>query len=346
MEKLNVVVMYPRWEGKYSDTLSFDQRINLVDGIKYFRSASQSLRSDKDESSIKDLPNPLAEADIIVMGAPVLKSVVVHAPRLKWVHSASAGVSNVWKSDLWNSNILLTSGRGTMGAVPIAEYVIAGIMTVAKGFSKAYLQKGVHKTLPKEEYQSISLHGKTIGIIGLGGIGKEVAVRARALGMRVIATRRNTSIVQENVDGADLLLPARDLPVLLAASDFVVVCVQWTTETQHLLAEREFQLMKKGAVLVNPSRGEVIDEDALIAALKQGTLRGAVLDTYEGEQDEPKRQPRQELLEMDNVLLTPHNSAEVDGYDIKPGLMLFRENLRRFLANEKLLNVVDREVGY
>lgn len=164
--------------------------------------------------------------------------------------------------------------------------------------------------------------------------------------MRVIATRRHISTVQENIDGADLVLPAKNLPELLAASDFVVVCVQWTPETQHLLAEKEFQLMRKGAILVNPSRGEVIDEGALISALNSGVLRGAVLDTYEGEQDEPKRQPRPELLEMQNVLLTPHNSAEVDGYDIKPGLLLFKENLRRFLANETLLNVVDRELGY
>lgn len=176
MEKLNVVVMYPRWEGKYYDILSFDPRINLIDGIKYFKAASQLSRSSTDDSIVNGIATPLVEADIIVMGAPVLKSVAKQAPRLKWVHSASAGVSNVWKSDLWESDILLTSGRGTMGAIPIAEYSIAGILTIAKGFSKAYIQKGMGKTLRKEEYQSVSVNGKTIGIIGLGGIGKEVAI--------------------------------------------------------------------------------------------------------------------------------------------------------------------------
>ena len=343
MEKFNVVIMYPRWEGKYSEALSFDPRINLIDGIKYFKMASQSREGD---ASASGLANPFTDADVIVMGAPVLKSIVKQAPRLKWVHSASAGVSNAWRSDLWTSNILLTSGRGTMGAVPIAEYVIAGILAVAKGFSKAYFQKALHKALLREDYHPISIYGKTIGIIGLGGIGKEVAHRASAMGMRVIATRRHVETAQENVGGVHLILPAKNLPELLAASDFVVVCVQWTPETHHLLGEKEFQLMRKGVILVNPSRGEVIDENAMVTALNDGILRGALLDTYEREQDEPKRPPRQELLDLPNVLLTPHNSAEVDGYDIKPGLQLFRENLRRFLMNETLINVVDRELGY
>lgn len=182
-----------------------------------------------------------------------------------------------------------------------------------------------------------------MGIVGLGGIGKEVARLARALSMRVVATRRSVRSPEHNVDGADLLLPADRLEEVAAQSDFLAVCTALTNETEGLINREVFQAMKPGAVLINVSRGEVVDEDDLIDALRSGKLRGAVMDVYQGELG--GGQPRHELMELPQVFVTSHVSAS--GSDYGDAVReLFRENLRRFLNDEPLMNVVDRERGY
>ena len=205
----------------------------------------------------------------------------------------------------------------------------------------AYLDKP-NGRLDRSHYKPMRIEGATMGVVGLGGIGTEVARLSKALGMRVIATRRSVTSPQHDVDGADLLLPSSGLKQLAAESDFVTVCPQLTQETLGLIDREVLAAMKPSAVLINVSRGEVLDEDALLEALASGGIRGAVVDVYEGEMD--PRPPRPELFTSPNVLLTPHISAAGTGFDAE--LMdLFVDNLKRYVRGEELLNVVDRARG-
>lgn len=162
--------------------------------------------------------------------------------------------------------------------------------------------------------------------------------------MKVIATRQSVVTPQADNGGVDLLLPAADLIELAAASDYVAVCPQLTTQTRGMLGAEVFAVMKPGTVVINVARGELIDEDALVAALQEGRIRGALLDVYDGELD--GRPPRRELVELPQVILTPHISAGGDPAGHKQAKLLFADNLRRYLDGQPLRNQVDRARGY
>ena len=183
----------------------------------------------------------------------------------------------------------------------------------------------------------------TMGIVGLGGIGKEVARLAHLLSMRVVATRRSAQSAQQNVDGADLLLPTSRLNDLAAQSDFLAICAALTQETEGVINRRVFEVMKPASVLINVSRGETVNEGDLVEALQNGRIRGAVMDVFQGELE--GKQPRKELMELPNAFITSHiASTGFNSSDTVRGL--FRDNLRRFLDGEPLLNEVDRARGY
>jgi phosphoglycerate dehydrogenase-like enzyme len=299
---------------------------------------------------ILDANRPGADVDALLLGAevalvgfPVPAEVAARAPRLRWVHHTQAGVSNLFRSDLWTSEILLTSTRGDVGARAIAEYAIAGMFFFARGIDTAVEQKRAGR-FTRDGYAMTILRGATVGIVGLGGIGREVARIAAGLGMRVIATRRTITSPQHGVDGVDLVLPAPELHTLLRKSDFVVVCSQLTDETRGMFGAAAFAEMKPGGVFVNIARGEEVDEDALVDALHRGHLRGALLDVHAGEPD--RRPPHPGLLETPNVVLTPHISPLGDPDLLAGARQLFVENLRRYLEGAPLLNVVDRARGY
>jgi phosphoglycerate dehydrogenase-like enzyme len=262
---------------------------------------------------------------------------------MRWLHHTQAGVSNLWSSDVWDAaQVVITSGRGHVRPTAMAEYCIAAAMAFARSLHDGYLDKAGGK-LDRGRYKPLRVAGATMGVVGMGGIGSEVARLSKALGMRVVATRRSVMAPQQNAEGADLLLPASELKQLAAESDFIAVCTQLTRETLNLLDAGFFAATTKQPVLANVSRGEVIDEDAMLAALDAGTLRGAVLDVFIGELD--GRPPRPELLSHPNIILTPHVSAAGVSSDTAV-IDLFCENLRRYLKGEDLLNVVDRARGY
>jgi phosphoglycerate dehydrogenase-like enzyme len=290
-----------------------------------------------------DVGGLLAAADVLLVGYPVPGGLAALGPRLAWAHHTQAGVSNLAGSDLWAAPVTLTTSRGVVGATAIAEYVLAAASHFARGLQEGTRQKrdGVFTT---DGYELVSLRGATMGVLGLGGIGREVARLARAAGMRVIGTRRSAAAPAADTDGADLVLPARQILQVAAESDFLAVCSQLTPETRGLVDDRVFAAMKPGAVLINIARGEEVDEDALISAVTSGRIRGAVLDVYDGEL--AGRPPRPELLDLPQILLTPHISARGDAGLADPIRALFAENLRRFLDGLPLLNVVDRDRGY
>jgi phosphoglycerate dehydrogenase-like enzyme len=279
------------------------------------------------------------------MAIPVMTEIVGLAPNLRWLHHTNAGVSNLWVTDAWGSEtVTITSGRGHVRPTAMAEYCIAGALHFARGMHDAYEDKANAK-LDRSHFQLLRIEGATMGVVGLGGIGQEVARLAKALGMRVIATRRSATRREENVDNADVLLPASELKSLAAESDFIAVCTQLTPETHHLIDAEVIAAMKPSAVIVNISRGEAIDELPLIEALNAGKLRGAVLDVYEGEME--GKPPRPGLMEARGLVLTPHISTGGEGGPATNQFMQFYcENLGRFVKGQPLLNVVDRARGY
>jgi phosphoglycerate dehydrogenase-like enzyme len=325
-----VVVIAPNLGSDLGWLTDVDPRLEVVNG--------NELAQDIDSGKPR-----LEDAEVILLGYPVPHGIVERAPHLRWVQHTQAGVSNLHGTDLWDSQLMLTSSRGAVAATGIAEYVMAGAYFFARGLGEATRQKAAGE-FSRSSYRLRSLTGATIGIVGLGGIGAEVARLARAAGMQVIATRRSVTSPERDVEGVDLLLPADKAAELAAASDFVAVCVMLTPATEKIIGAEVFAAMKPHAVLINVARGEVIDEDALIAALQTGRIAGAVLDVYAGEL--AGRPPRRELVEFPQVVLTPHISGQGDPSGDEPVRRLFAENLRRYLEGQPLLNLVDRSRGY
>jgi len=285
----------------------------------------------------------LTQAEVLLIGYPVPGNLAARSPRLVWAHHTQAGVSNLAGTDLWGSEVTLTSSRGVMAATAIAEYVLAAVAHFARGLHEATRQKAAGQ-FTRAGYQMLTLRGATMGVIGLGGIGQEVARLSRAAGMRVIGTRRSITAPVPGTDGADLVLPADQILKVAAESDFLVICSQLTAETRGFINASVFAAMRPDAVLVNVARGEEVDEDALVEAVTSGQIRGAVLDVYAGEL--AGRPPRPEFAALPQILLTPHVSGRGDTKMAEPLRRLFAENLRRYLDGQPLLNVVDRARGY
>jgi D-2-hydroxyacid dehydrogenase (NADP+) len=278
----------------------------------------------------------LSDAEVVCITFPPPLRLAGRAPRLRFVHQIPAGVSNLSRSDLWKGSVPVTSGRGAGSTLPIAEWAIAVSLALCKELPRAFSQRSAGK-LDRQAFNGRQVAGKTLAVIGLGGIGQQVARLARALGMRVIGTRRSSEPV-EHVD----LYPPAELDAVLAQSDLVVVASQLTAETHHLFNAAAFTAMKPGAFLINVARGELIDEAALTDALRSGQVGGFAADVYEGEFDHP---PPAALLAFENVILTPHTSGQTE-HPPTGSLAIFRENLRRCLEGEPLLNQVDWERGY
>lgn len=293
-----------------------------------------------EDEAREGLRRVLAETDVLLTTPVVPPDLHELAPALRWVQLTSAGVDRLLESPLLARGVLVTTASGIHG-IPIGEYVLAGMLALAKGLPQAMAAQRERAWRP---YVPEELAGRTLGIVGLGAIGSHLARLARAFQMRVIAVRRSCQRPQERPPDApevDLLLPPSHLDRLLSEADYVALCVPLTRETQGLIGRRELALMRPGAVLINIARGPVVDEEALIEALREGRLGGAVLDVF---QREPLP-PESELWEMSNVILTPHISGGTPRY-MERAIDIFCDNLRRFLAGQPLRNLVDPQRGY
>jgi phosphoglycerate dehydrogenase-like enzyme len=342
MDEVNVAVIAPVLGRNLSFVSDVDPRVRVFDAnfAAPGRSAGPGGEAAPGSGQLADI---LGQVEVLLVGYPVPEGLAARSPRLAWAHHTQAGVSNLAGTDLWASEVTLTSSRGAVAATAIAEYALAAAAHFARGLHEAARQKAAGQ-FTRQGYQMLTLRGATMGVIGLGGIGQEVARLARAAGMRVIGTRRSVTAPLRDADGADLVLPASGILEVAAESDFLVVCSQLTAETRGFINAAVFAAMKPGAVLVNVARGEEVDEDALVDAVTAGRIRGAVLDVYEGEL--AGRPPRPELTQLPQILLTPHISASGEPDMAEPLRRLFAENLRRYLDGQPLLNVVDRARGY
>jgi phosphoglycerate dehydrogenase-like enzyme len=283
----------------------------------------------------------LAEAEVILGGWPFPIDVRARAPKLKWFHQCPAGASNLRIGDLWGSAVMVTTSRGWGNTLAMAEYAVAGMLYFAKGLHQAVVDRGAG-AFDHCAYRPLLLDGKTVCIVGAGGIGRDVGKLCAAFGMRVLGTRRHPPPEQSLPPGFSALGGAGDLDRLLPESDFVVICCQLTPETTCLFNKDRFAAMKAGSVIINVARGEIIDEEALAEALRRNHLRGAVLDVYAGEFEHA---PMARLWSDPKVLITPHVSSAVD--QRRHGAIdLFCENLRAYLDGGALRNVIDWERGY
>lgn len=281
----------------------------------------------------------LRRTDIVIGGWPYPLDLRARAPRLKWFHQRPAGASNLMRGDLWRSDVVVTTSRGSANPLPIAEHALAGALHLAKGLHRAAVDR-LDGRLNARAYRPVLLSGKTACIVGVGGIGREVGRLCAALGMRVCGTRGSPAGTPPpgftEVGGPD------DLDRFLRDSDVVVICCQWTPLTDKLFDAARFAALKPNSILVNVARGEIVDEDALVNALNTNHLRGAALDVYVGEFEHP---PPERLWSDPRVLITPHTSGQTD-QDRHGAMELFRANLRAWIDGQPMHNVIDWDRGY
>ena len=296
----------------------------------------------------------VADAEIY-MGYGIAADLLRGGPGLRWVHSGAAGVGGSLTPEMLANPVWFTNSAG-IHAEPMAETVLGMILYFGRGLDLAVANqaRGVWDTGPfyLAGAPLRELPDTTVGLVGFGGIGKEIARRVAGLGARVVAVKRTPPRAGEGsltpvrgggvLEGAVELLHGPDgLDTVLRVSDVVVLCAPETAETRGLMDRGALARMKDGALLVNVGRGKLVDEDALVGELRSGRLRGAGLDVF-------AKEPLAEghpLWALPSVLITPHVSAVTRGFWAREtGLIV--ENLRRYFAGETLLNLVDKRAGY
>ena len=310
---------------------SFDMEDKYIRGIRESVSSVElEIMKSQDKEKLMEL---IKDAEIVFAGR-LTPEMFRAGKKLQWVHSSSAGVERLLFPELVVSSVILTNSRG-IHPIQVSEHAL-GLMLC--------LVRGLHKLIrfqPGREWRHVKvdeLWGKTIGVIGLGTIGSEIARKAKALGMTVFAIKKRPGVKPEYVDR---LLSPEGLPELLSASDFVVVIAPLTKETEGMIGERELKLMKPTAYLINVARGKIVREADLIRALKEGWIAGAGLDVFE-EEPLPKSSP---LWDLENVIITPHMAGSTPYY-WERATALFCENLKRFVGGKPLINIVDKRAGY
>lgn len=279
----------------------------------------------------------------VYMGFGISPQVIEAAPDLEWVHTGSAGVGSSITPELRARNPIFTNSAGIHGP-PMAEAVLGMILHFSRGFDFAVRSQARREWDTGPFYDAGSplreVSDCTVGILGLGGIGREVAARLKPLGPRILGLKRNPGGVPEGVEG---VFGEEGFHQLLSESDFLVVTAPDTSETRGMMDREAFSRMKEGSVFVNVARGKIAEEDALLEALRSGRLRGAGLDVFAHE----PLGPDHPFWGLENVLITPHVSPVTDRFwEREADLVL--HNLEAFLDGRPgdMRNVVDLEAGY
>ena len=281
----------------------------------------------------------LAKAEVLVncmTPLPFFRQVFLNAPNLKWVHSMSVGVENSLFPELVASPVPLTNARGVYSR-SLAEFVIAGALFFNKKIAEMRRQQQEERWVNMDVDE---LYGKTMGIVSYGNIGEHCAELARAFGMKVLAMRRRPEL-SANDPRVHQAYGHTGLAEMISLSDFVVVCSPITPKTIGLIGAREIAAMKPSAVIMNVGRGAVIDEPALLTALREKRIRGAALDVFTTE----PLPAGHEFYRLDNVLLSPHSADHTPGWTDQ-SMRLFIRNFVRYANDEALQNLVDKQAGY
>jgi phosphoglycerate dehydrogenase-like enzyme len=338
VKPLNILVITPSFDKQLPHAeAEMLRRIRAVSPRISVKDASTlvfaELHGDKSE---KEKLNALLAETEVIFGLIPPKNIIARAPKLKWMQTVSAGVDRHQGTDIWKSDVIITGVSG-IHATPIGEYVLLFMLMLAKNTPLGFKMMQTRDWL---RYPVSTLRGKTVGIIGLGHIGREVARLAKAFGMKVIATRRSVKKAGK-ARNVDLLLPRDRLKELLKNSDYVALTLPLTPETKHIIGEAELKAMKPTSYIINIGRGGLIDQEALIKALDLKQIAGAGLDVMT-----PEPLPKESRLwDFENVILSPHVSGGMEDYMLH-ATELFCDNLKRYLECRKLRNVIDKQKGY
>ncbi|MFT9848686.1 D-2-hydroxyacid dehydrogenase [Aneurinibacillus sp. REN35] len=287
---------------------------------------------------MKKAETDVTDAEVLVTyGEDLTPENVGEMRNLRWIQVLSAGMDTMPLSLLADRDILVTNAGG-IHKVPMAEYTFGVMLQVARKMNELYEKQRNNewdRSLRVEE-----LYGKTLGIIGVGAIGEEVARRAKVFGMKVLGVSRSGKPKPD----CDEMYTQRQLTDVLPRCDYIVVIVPLTKDTRHLIGREELESMQETAVLINIARGPVIDEEALLSHLRDGKLRMAVLDVFT-EEPLPASSP---FWKLKNCLITPHISGRSPLY-MERALEIFRHNLSIYQGEKKtedMLNVIDSRQGY
>jgi phosphoglycerate dehydrogenase-like enzyme len=285
--------------------------------------------------AFQDAPAP----EVLLIGGfgrALLEPVFKTTPSVAWVHSRFAGLEGLLFPELVESEVPLTNARGAFSR-SLAEFVVAGLLYFAKDFGRMKRNQAARAW---EVFDVEELHGRTLGIVGYGDIGRAIAERARPFGMRILAVRQRPERSRDD-PSVDEVWPLERLEELMGASDDVAVALPATPATSKLVSARALHALKPTAVFANVGRGAVVDERALVRALEERRIKGAVLDVYETE-PLPDDHP---LWRLDNVILSPH-TADHTAVWLDDATRIFLANLERYRRGEPLENVVDKRAGY
>ncbi|MFW6150598.1 MAG: D-2-hydroxyacid dehydrogenase [Chloroflexota bacterium] len=307
----------------------------VADGLVVY-DASRLVAKEREAGHRDEMLDRLLGQAEIIYGLRLPRDVIRRAPALRWIQLMSTGVDAELTDEICGSQVIVTNASGFHESC-IGEHVVMVMLMFVKQALRCVRQKEERKW---EWFLVSQLRGKTVGIVGLGRVGREIARLANAFGMQVLATRRSAR-KQGRARNVDLVLPMSRLNELLGRSDFVVLSVPLTAETEGLIGEPELQAMKKSAYLVNVARGNIVNEDALVGALEEGTIAGAGLDVFATE-PLPVDSP---LWQLPNVIFSPHNAGDAEGYNDNATAQ-FCQNLERYLGGRELMSRVDKRKGY
>lgn len=286
-----------------------------------------------------EITDNLEEADVF-LGWYILREEFMKAKNLKWIQLTSAGVDNILFDELINSDVIVTTASG-VHPKPIAEHVFGLILAWTRRINIAIRGKMEKKWNKDEIKWCDELTGKILGIIGYGKIGQEIGRIAKCFGMKVVGVKRDVSKREDLNFYPDELLSIEKIDNVLKEADIIVISLPLTPETLDLIGERELKMMKKEAILVNIGRGRTIKEEALIKALKEKWIQCALLDVF---YDEPLPSDSP-LWDLENVIITPHIAGMTPYYDERL-IEIFLHNLKSYPDKNKMINVVNKVLGY
>jgi phosphoglycerate dehydrogenase-like enzyme len=290
----------------------------------------------------KDIERLAPQAEVIIYSTLTsdlpFANIWRQAKNVRWIHSLSAGVEKMLTPEVVASPIPITNARGVYKR-SLAEFAVLGMLYFCKEVRRLVESQRAHRW---DKFLVEWLPGKIMGIAGFGEIGRECAALAKPLGVKIYAVRRKPEL-SANDPLADRVFATSEWKTMLPELDFLVAAAPLTAETRHMFGAAEFAAMKPSAVVMNVGRGPVIDEQALIQALREKRLRGAALDVFEHE----PLPPDHPFWDMENVLVSPHNTDRTRDPDwLDLSMQAFVENFQRYVSGKPLQNVVDKQAGY
>jgi phosphoglycerate dehydrogenase-like enzyme len=311
-------------------------------------------KQDISESHIQEIQRLAPDRNVIVSDNPteiaplmdeveiatgwVPRDVLSGLKNLRWFQQWGAGADWLFKyPEYMEKDFILTNVSG-LHAIPISEHIISLVLALGRDLSKAIQAQAKREWTGHEDFKVFELPGKTMVLVGVGAIGERTAEIATSLGMRVFGIRRNPD---RPANGVEAIFAPSQLPELLPHADFLVITAPLTSETRGIIGDPELRAMPSSAYIINIGRGGIIDESALVHALKDGWIAGAGLDVFENE----PLLPDSPLWDMDNVIITPHYAGKTPYYAAR-AIEIFINNLQRYQAEEPMVNLVDKALGY